>query len=278
MASEWEYIEYNTIQEVVAVFSIYHCAWLIICAGIIAGCLYYVGKRNTEFIRILDAAVVVSLLSETVKIVSMIRFVPLSDGTGSVPYLELNHLPLHFCSLQILLILTARYASLGTKQKHTLLTFMYPTCILGALMALLMPSIYTTSIRASQSFTHPMAYQFFLFHTMLIILGVCIYREIRDELTPEDYRSTLMLIVFLALISVYLNSVFAIPHYQRGDIVSVKNYTHFFFTYVPPVPVRLTQKWHWLLYLFIIFLLCAGLLALMYYPVFRKLRKGGKTV
>jgi len=254
-------------------FSIYHLIWLAICACLIPGMLCFIKKKNVSFGSVLTAAFTLSCISEFVKVISVIKMVPLSDGTNTVPYIELNHLPLHMCSIQILLIAYVKFASEKSGSRRAVLAFMFPTCILGALMALLMPSIYSTTIRPDQSFTHPMGYQFFLFHTMLIILGLCIYRDSGINLTAKDYRTTLMMVVLVSVAAIYLNSVFAVPLYENGDIVSIENYTNFFFTYVPPIPVQLTEVWHWVLYLFILFLLCAGLLALVYIPVFRKSKK-----
>lgn len=250
-------------------FSSYHFIWLFICAVLICFSLYTVNKKQIPFSKILNVAVAVCILSEMTKIISAIRFVPLNDGTGMVPYLELNHLPLHFCSLQIIFILLLRFAHLHDKSRHTLMAFMYPTCVLGALLALLMLSIYTSSITPEQSFTHPMAYQFYIFHVMLVFFGLCIYRYMGNRMVPKDYFSTMYIIVLLAVVSVYMNSVLAVPRYSAGNVVSIENHTNFFFTYVPPVPIHLTSVFEWLLYLVFIFFLSAFLVALMYLPVFR---------
>lgn len=254
-------------------FSVYHLIWLAICAALIAICLYITGKKKTPFSSVLDAAALISILSECIKVFSVIRIVPLSDGTGTIPYLELNHLPLHLCSIQILFILYVRSAAEDSPARRRLLGFMFPSCILGAAAALLMPSIYTSTIRPDQSFTHLMAYQFFLFHSMLIILGVSIYRRYKDDFSSKDYRNGVVIIVALAVIAIYLNSVFSVPLYENGEVVSIENYTNFFFTYNPPIPVKLTQVWHWMLYLVILTGVAVGLLTLIYIPVFRNERR-----
>jgi hypothetical protein len=46
-----------------------------------------------------------------------------------------------------------------------------------------------------------------------------------------------------------------------------------FFTYRPPINIALTKIWHWYLYLAVITVLAASLVALFYIPVFRKAGK-----
>lgn len=254
-------------------FSVYHIIWLLICSVIVICSLYLIKRTDFSFSSVVNCCMLVSLLSECVKVFSVVKMLPLSDGKGFVPYLELNHLPLHLCSIQILFILFLRFSPDNSPLKRRLLGFMYPSCILGAAAALLMPSIYTTTIRPDQSFTHPMAYQFFIFHSMLIILGISIYREFRSSLTKQDYLNSIIIIVSLAVLFIYLNSVFSVPLYEGGEVISIENYTNFFFTYNPPVPVRLTETWHWALYLVILTAVAISLLTILYIPVLRRSKK-----
>jgi hypothetical protein len=105
---------------------------------------------------------------------------------------------------------------------------------------------------------------------MLIILGVSIYREYGPGFSKKDHRNSVLIIVSLAVLFIYLNSVFSVPHYENGELISVENYTYFFFTYNPPVPVRLTETWHWALYLVVLTAVAISLLTLLYIPVFRR--------
>jgi hypothetical protein len=249
-------------------FTVYHFIWLAICAALIALCLILIKKLKPALNTVLNVAVAVSILSETVKICSVIKILDVSTG-GTVPYIELNHLPIHLCSIQIIFILFVRFAPASMeKLRDRLLAFMYPTCILGAAAALLMPSIFSTTLPPEEAFIRPMAYQFFLFHTMLIILGVAIWIDRGDRLTVADYKNTFFMMVLLAVVSIYLNSVFATPVYSDGEVTMIEKTTNFFFTYIPPVPIALTKTWHWMLYLAVLLFLCAALIALLYIPVF----------
>ena len=136
-----------------------------------------------------------------------------------------------------------------------------------------MPSIFSSSIEVSQAFTHPLAYQFFLYHSMLVVLGAYIPLCGEVELRPKHYFSTLGILGALAMASLYLNSMFAAATYEDGELISVEYATNFFFTYKPPLPIPLTSVGQWLAYLAVICLLAAVLVGLCYLPVLRRAKK-----
>lgn len=237
---------------------------------LIFGSLWLIRSRSVPFQTVLTGAVIICILSEVTKILSVLQMVPV-DGSGvMIPFMELNHLPLHLCSIQIPLILIVRFVPKESRVRHALLAFMYPTCILGAVAALLMPSIFTTTLPASEAFIHPMAYQFFIYHAMLVVLGVSIFRSEEVVLVPRDFKSTAYLLLGMFCLSIYANSIFSQPRYEDGNLVAVEHYTNFFFSYRPPLPIPLTEVWQWLLYIIAIMALAAVLVTLLYLPVFRK--------
>ncbi|MBQ2764706.1 MAG: YwaF family protein, partial [Firmicutes bacterium] len=132
-------------------FSFYHILWLILCAVLICASVLLLKKYRLSLKQALTIACVVAICSELIKTMSVMQIVPSGDGTMFFPYLELQHLPLHLCSIQILLILYCRFAKEG-KVKEAILAFMYPTCIVGAFLALMMTSIFIATIDVSQSF------------------------------------------------------------------------------------------------------------------------------
>lgn len=253
-------------------FTVYHFLWLGVSAALIAGALWLLRRRRPPLQRVLSVCCALSVASELVKALSVVEMVPSSDGSMLLPYIELQHLPLHLCSIQILLIFYARFARPG-RGRTAVLAFMYPTCLIGAVLALAMPSIFSTSLPASQAFAHPLAYQFFLYHSMLVVLGAYIPCCGEVELRPRHYFSTLGLLGALALLSLYLNSMFAAATYEDGELVSVEYATNFFFTYKPPLPIPLTSVGQWLAYLAVICLLAVALVGLCYLPVFLHARK-----
>ena len=210
-------------------FSVQHFIWLAICLVVGTLIVRAYRKKRPSMTKVLNSALVVCFASEVLKIFSTIEMVPTAGGEMLLPYLPLNHLPLHFCSIQILIIAYARFTKKPGNREMTL-AFLYATGIIGALMALLMPSVFTTSITVDQAFTSPMAYQFFLYHTMLIALGVIIGMSDDVRWKKEHYRNTLLTVYGMAFVSIYLNSMFASPTYVDGKLVSVDFWTNFFFT------------------------------------------------
>ena len=251
-------------------FSTVHIIWLVISAVIIIISLTAIRKNNIPLEKILNIACIICILSEVIKVFSSMQLVPSADGTTMYPYMLPQHLPFHLCSIQIIVIFYVRFAGEG-KLKEALQAFLYPTCIIGAVLALIMPSIFTGgTLELSQAFTHPLAYQYFLYHTMLVILGVSIVITGEVELKRKHYFSTVGILGVLAFISVYLNSMLAAPTYVSGKLMHVDYTPNFFFTVKLPFDIVYTEIWQWYLYVACIAVAAIIVIALFYLPYFKK--------
>ena len=246
-----------------------HLLWLVISAVIVFMINRDYSKKRPDLSKVLTSALIVAILSELTKIMGVIELVPSSSGELLQPYLPLNHLPLHFCSIQIVLIAVAKFTG-NEKWREALLAFMAPTCVIGGLLALAMPSIFTTTISVEQAFTSPISYQFFIFHSVIIALGLIIARSGEIEWSMKHFRNTTLAVILLGFISIYLNSIFASPTYVDGKLVSVDFGTNFFFTYRNPLGINITELWQWYLYLLIIAGLAALTLYLFHLPLIRR--------
>lgn len=147
---------------------------------------------------------------------------------------------------------------------------MEPTCVLGGAVALILPSIFSTTKSVEQAFTSLVSYQFFIFHTMIISLGLIIIKSDSVEWSMKHFKNTLLIVYLFGIISIYLNSIFVISTYVDGKLVSVDFWTNFFFTYQNPVGIKITQIWQWYLYLLILALLAALLLYLFHLSLIKK--------
>lgn len=257
---------------VYAMFTLNHFIWLFICFLVGGTAVVCLKKYKPSLRTVLTIACIGCIVSEVIKTFSVLKMVPSTDGSSMHLVLEMQHLPLHLCSIQIIFIFTARFAH-NKKMVETLLAFMYPTCTLGALFALALPSIFSSSVDVSQAFTHPLAYQFFLFHTMLVVLGSYIAWSGEVDIRPRHYLSTLGILSGLAFLSLYLNSIFADMTYVNGELVSVDYSPNFFFTQDTPIGIELYEKWQWYLYICIIVALAVVLIGLFYLPFFIKTKK-----
>lgn len=253
-------------------FTVYHLIWGIISLCLICTGLFFLNKYKPKLKSVLNAACVVCVLSELIKTLSVIKIVPSSDGTMFFPYIEMQHMPLHLCSLQILIIFYVRFTK-NDRMRQIFLSFMYPSCTLGAFFALLLPSIFTASVLPQEAFIKPLAYQFFLYHTMLIILGLYIPLSKQVDIKPKNYFTTLTILGVISFVSLYINSALASATYVNEELVSVDYVPNFFFTYLTPIGIELTKLWHWYVYVAILLILAVSLIAAFYIPIFLKNRK-----
>ncbi len=254
-------------------FTTNHFVWISLSLLIVAVATVFLNKYKPPLKSVLTVCCVVAVLSELVKTFSMMQMVPSADGSRMYMYLEMQHLPLHLCSIQIISIFYCRFAADSSK-KDALYAFMYPTCVLGALLALAMPSIFNGTIDVADAFNHPLAYQYFLYHSMLIALGLYIFTSGQVKIRPKHYFTTLGLLGLLAFCSLYFNSMFASAVYKNNGLKSVEYVPNLFFTYKAPISaLKFTEIWHWYLYIAAITLLAVILIAVFYIPVFLKHKK-----
>lgn len=251
-------------------FSVQHIIWVIVSVVIIGLSLVYLHRRKPELRDVLSACCMVCVASEVIKVLSCIEMVPSADGSIIYPYLQMQHLPLHLCSIHLFTIFFCRFGKgsiAESRTKQFLLTFMYPTCTIGALFAIALPSIFDTTITVQQAFIHPIAYQLFLYHSMLIVLGFYIPMSGEVRFSWYTYRSTMASMAVLALVGIYVNSIMASPTYVDGKLISVDYVTNFFFLYRTPIGIALNTKIAWLVYLLILMALAFSLIALFYIPL-----------
>lgn len=256
-------------------FTSYHFIWFAICTVIIVTSLYILIKNKIPLQRALSVACVVCVLSELTKVFSTIKMVPSSDGSIMYPYLAMQHLPLHLCSIQIAFIFYARFAK-KSKAKETLLAFMYPTCVAGALAALIIPSIFSGGVDFAKAFCRPLSYQYFIYHAMLITIGLYIPISKETPITSKHYKSTLIILSCAAFASIYFNSIFSSPTYKNDVLVSVDYCPNLFFTYDTPINIKLTELWHWYVYLLVLVVVALVLMGIFYMPFFIKEAKERK--
>ncbi len=253
-------------------FTLYHFVWLGISVPVIILALLFLLKYRPPLKNVLSVACICCIFSELAKIFGVLQMVPDQSGQSMHLYLQMQNLPLHLCSLQIIAIYCARFMKEG-KARDTLLGFMYPTCVAGAFFALLLPSIFDASSTAADAFlsTHP--YEYFLYHSMLIVLGLYIFLSKQANLQPRHCLTTFGMLGALALFSIYTNSIFSHAVYENGELVSVEYTPNFFFVFETPIGIELTEMWHWYLYLAILLGLASLLIVCFYIPVFRRAKK-----
>lgn len=254
-------------------FSLNHIIWIIICSVISVVGVIYTKKIKPSFKTMVNICFAIGIISEIIKIFSVIELVPIEGGNGFYPYLETRYLPFHLCSLQIILFAYLKIYGRNNETTYNIISFMYPCCVIGGILAIIIPSIFNTSISVNQAFTHPLAYQTFLYHTMLIVFGIYLLDNDEMRLKTDGYKKALITIFVLGFVAININSVFTTPIYENNRLLAVSGTTNFFFTAVPPIPIAITSKWQWTLYIFVITLLAILLIGVIYLPIYLRERK-----
>ncbi|MBQ7223111.1 MAG: YwaF family protein [Erysipelotrichaceae bacterium] len=250
-------------------FTVRHFIWIAICVILCAAFIWLYFQKRPSLHQVLIYCCGVCVASEFVKVFSVIRMVPSTNGAIIYPYIEMNHLPLHLCSIQIPLIFYVCFTS-NKKMRENVLAFMYPSCLLGAIAAILMPSIFRTSVPVEKAFIHPLAYQTFIYHAMLIVLAVCIAASGEIHWQKKHLKATLLIAFLAGFLSLYVNSLLASPTYVDGKLVAVDFWPNFMFTYDNPLGIKMTEIWHWYLYLVILSAVVVILVSILYIPLLRK--------
>ncbi|MBO4693362.1 MAG: YwaF family protein [Clostridia bacterium] len=247
-------------------FSFEHILWIIISFVFVALIIFFYGRKKPSFEKVLNCAIIGCIASEILKLISYIKLVPSAGGEMATPYLPLSQLPLHMCSLQIVLIIYVRYAK-NKDRRDYVLAFMYPTTIVGAISAMILPRIFRTDVTPDKAFLTPVTYQFFFYHVLLIALGVIIVRSGEINWQKRHLKAALIIFFVMSFASFYLNSVFAVPTYVDGKLVSVDFSTNFFYSYQNPLGITFTAIWQWYLYVMGMYILAVSIIVLFIYPL-----------
>lgn len=208
-------------------FSTLHFIWLFICTAlIIVGAIVAIKKEITlEFA--LTLLCIFCLTSEVVKVFCvLIREERVVEGKGV--FIKETDLPFHLCSLQIIFSFVAKFTK-NEKIRAFLLTFMMPTCFLGGVAALLIPTI-------TCSFANPRTYQYFLYHASIIWFTVVVVARFDVDLSFKDFLKTVVGLLALVFITFYINGIFQNTNFlylsePPMDGLPILNMDHGWFVY-----------------------------------------------
>lgn len=255
-------------------FSTGHFIWIGISFCLIAAGLAVCFRRQPEENRLLKICLVLGILSEAVKLLSVMRILPMVDiavsGSGLdyqyagqyTPYLEMADLPLELCSLQIAFI-AAMLFSKTPVWRSRLRALIFITGVIGGLMGIGLAQVMVDYSSVRQCFTSARLYQFFLYHSMVVVLSLYLGLGPYSDVSFRSFRPTLAMLVLMDLPTFYLNSVFSQAVYDDGKPVGIVYRANFFSSYVNPLGLVLTERWQWVAYLAVRLVLAAALIALL---------------
>ena len=174
-------------------FSTKHLIILAVSA-ILVTVLFILAKR-LKFSALLRVMLGIGLVSETVKIF----YYTIRNEATHGGILPKTDLPFHLCSIQIIFIVILNLSA-NERLRRILLSFMFPSCLLGGAAAILIP---TSSALNSPVIT----VQYFLFHIALMVLALRIATSDEIRLTVKDYFGCLKFLVGLFFFATYINSL-----------------------------------------------------------------------
>ena len=216
-----------------SIFGTKHLIIVGVCLLLIVG--LFILSRKLKFSTVCKIMFYVGLVSETIKIFYYI----IQNETTHGGLLPKTDLPFHLCSIQILFIVVINFSK-NEKLKRFLLSFMYPSCLIGGFAAIL---IATDS---SLNGTWLITTQYFLYHVSIMVLALNIATRKEQKLEISDYFNCLKFLGILMFFAVYINSmIYEID--ETGKIIT----GNFMYVVSPPqsgLPF-LNEDHGWLVYI-----------------------------
>lgn len=181
-------------------FSTQHFIWLVVCAFVIFLIVFLNKKFKFTLRQNIVALFIVSVIAETFIIFSRMEYIEGLDFDTSGYYLSPEFLPLHLCGMQMLFVTALMFFIKKDSTRNALLCFMFPTTIIGAAFALLIPT-------SGVDFADPRVYEYFLFHSYLIGFGIYLITCKAIEFTFKDMFRNMLIMLGILVLGIYINSI-----------------------------------------------------------------------
>lgn len=206
-----------------------HILALCICIAVAVISLILLKKHNVSLKRLENIILIIGIISESIKVFTYIVINESKYGG----YLPKTDLPFHLCSIQIIFFVILNITQ-NKSLKKTLYSFMLPTCLVGGIMALLLP---TSSARNMPIIT----VQYFMYHTGIMIFAIYLYLSGEVEFTIRDYFTSLIMLFATLFIAIYLN----------GWVADYVQDVNFMYVVNPPMEglPYLNKEYGWLIYI-----------------------------
>jgi hypothetical integral membrane protein (TIGR02206 family) len=199
---------------------------IILIACIIVIILSYLLIRKQKLEKVVLGMLIIGIISETIKV---IYYIVRNEATHG-GYLPKSDLPFHLCSIQIIFITILHYSK-NEKLKRLLMSFMLPSCLIGGIAALLIPT------HSARNGMWIISLQYFGYHVAISTFALYLLTNKDIKWTVKDLVNSFKLLGLFGLISIYINSML---NDGSGDI-------NFMYTVKPPqdgLPyLNLDQGW-----------------------------------
>ena len=258
-------------------FSYGHIFFIIISIIIICISVFLCNKYKVGFDKMLNICLVFGVISETIKLFALTTIVPIVEPAienGELvykstnlytPYLRTVHLPLELCSLNILFMLVLKYTK-NIKVKQIMVSILYASCIIGGFFGIVLSSIvaHTDTMSLILSIR---SWQFFIYHSMLIVFGIYLYKNDTYKIKYENLKYVFTLLFILEIGMLYINSIFIIPVFKNPDtVIGARNINNFLSTYNNPFHIIMDTKLKWIAYLLLKYTIEILLINILFLP------------
>ena len=177
-------------------FTLGHFIWLGVFALIITIALILCKKYEVSKEKVNKIVLIIGLVGKIIHIgLSMIE----SEKGGMV--IKQNQLDFHLCSIQIYLIISV-YVIKNKKVTDIIKGFMVPSMVIGALLALLIPTEGVDVLR-------PRVWQYMIIHANLVFYGFYLMLIEKVDLSFKTYKRNLLFLIIFAYIGLNMNSILA---------------------------------------------------------------------
>ncbi|MCR4606415.1 MAG: YwaF family protein [Oscillospiraceae bacterium] len=269
-------------------FSQGHLIWILISAVLVAVLSVYLFKRRPALKNVFKVCLILGIVSEVIKVFSVAQIVPMVDpviasenGSQAIawiptgeytPYIAMEHMPLELCSLYLFFMPLALIIK-DEKWKKRLYALMFVSGTIGGMMGIILSSIAGDFETTAAFFSAPRAWQFFLFHSMIVSLSLYIGFGDEAGLRFGDWKKAVVGILVLDVPTFYINSLLSSEIYMANQVVGVSHRINFFSSYVNPLGLILTEKWQWIVYLMIRAAMATCLIIILYLPMLARRRR-----
>ncbi len=264
-----------------------HIVFIIISIILILCGLAVCFTKKPPVRKVLKVCLCLAVVMEILKMLLSLKMVPvvepvITDGafiyreTGRYsPYLKSEHLPFELCSLQILFMFLAIVLKSKIWRKR-LYSIIYGTALIGGTMAILLSSIAPEYDSAAGFLSSPRAWEFFIYHSMIIVVAIYIGFNEECDVHFADLKWMIAAVSILDCASFYLNSMLSVPVYQNDRLIGLEYAVNFFSSYNNPFGITVTEKWQYLLYLAARICVAVVVILLVYLPLNIRDRRRGQ--
>lgn len=252
---------------------------IALCASIVFIVLATWLTLKLPFEKVARLMLVIGLIAELIKLFAY----TLMNEKALGGYLPKTDLPLHLCSFQVIFMAVLVFAK-NENLKRVIRSFMLPTCLIGGLAAILIPT--SSSVGSLNVIT----FEYFGYHAAIMVfaLRMLIGRDV--EFTVRDYASCLTVLLLTMFCAMYINSILYNGTADTNFIYEVTDGEHigrvqltvinFMYTADPPVSGLpfLNEDHGWAVYIAHYMCLCLLSITLLYLgPIIRAIKAHRKA-